>query len=46
MEYIYDEDGLSESQVRKKDIIDFAKGEDLEFAVGSESISEKALIHA
>ena len=43
MEYIYDEGELGESQVRKKDIIDFAKEEDLEFAVGSESISEKAL---
>jgi CRISPR locus-related DNA-binding protein len=41
MEHVYDEDGKSEA--RKKDIIDFADREGLDFASGSAEVSEKAL---
>jgi DNA-binding MarR family transcriptional regulator len=41
MEYIYVEEGTSE--VRKKDMIDFADREDLSFASGSGDVSQKAL---
>jgi len=41
MEYIHT--GMGDSTVRKKDIIEFADENDLEFASGSEDVSEKAL---
>jgi hypothetical protein len=41
MEYIYT--GVGDSTTKKKDIIDFADGEGLEFASGSDKVSEKAL---
>jgi predicted transcriptional regulator len=42
MKFIYNE-GMGESTVRKKDIIEFADKEELEFTSGSENVSEKAL---
>jgi hypothetical protein len=41
MEYIHT--GMGDSTARKKDIIEFADENDLEFASGSEDVSEKAL---
>jgi len=41
MEYIYD--GMGENRARKKELIEFAKEEGLEFASGSDQVTEKAL---
>ena len=41
MEYIYE--GMGENRARKKEIIEFAKDEELDFASGSDQVTEKAL---
>jgi hypothetical protein len=43
MSYIYNDSEMGDSTVRKKDIIEFADEEKLDFMSGSDSVSKKAL---